>query len=59
MNKKFAPGSAKHLDVVGQIPMGRMGGAREVVGAVLFLASDAATYCTGTDIVVDGGYTSQ
>lgn len=38
-------------------PLGRGGHPRELVGAYLYLASDAATYTTGTDIVVDGGYT--
>ena len=37
------------------IPMGRGGDAREVASAALFLASDAASYITGTTLVVDGG----
>jgi NAD(P)-dependent dehydrogenase (short-subunit alcohol dehydrogenase family) len=37
--------------------MGRLGRPDEVVGAVLFLASSAATYVTGTTtLAVDGGY---
>lgn len=40
------------------IPMGRVGKPSEVAGAVVFLASDAATYVTGTDISVDGGWTA-
>ena len=39
-----------------KIPMGREGEAHELVGAFLYLASDAASYTTGCDIVVDGGY---
>ena len=39
-------------------PMGRMADSRELVGAYLYLASDASTYVTGTDIRVDGGYTA-
>ncbi|KAK9239097.1 hypothetical protein V1525DRAFT_356834 [Lipomyces kononenkoae] len=38
------------------IPMGREGSAKELVGAYLYLASDASTYTTGADIIVDGGY---
>lgn len=39
-----------------KIPMGREGEAFELKGAYLYLASDASSYTTGTDIVVDGGY---
>lgn len=41
--------------VPAQIPFGRLGTAREVAGAVAFLASDGASYVTGQDIVVGGG----
>jgi sorbose reductase len=39
------------------IPMGRDAKATELKGAYVYLASDASSYCTGTDIVIDGGYT--
>jgi len=41
------------------IPLGRDGLAKELKGAYVYLASDASTYTTGTDIVIDGGYTAR
>lgn len=38
------------------IPLGREGATQELVGAYVYLAADASTYTTGTDILVDGGY---
>jgi NAD(P)-dependent dehydrogenase (short-subunit alcohol dehydrogenase family) len=41
-----------------QIPLARGGEAEEIVGAALYLASDAASFTTGSTITVDGGLTS-
>jgi len=38
------------------IPMGRNGDAKELKGAYVYLVSDASTYTTGADILIDGGY---
>lgn len=42
-----------------QVPMGRMGTAWDVAHACAFLVSDAASYVTGTELVVDGGITGK
>ena len=40
------------------VPMGHLGKPEDLIGAYVFLASNASQYATGTDLVVDGGYTS-
>ena len=40
-------------------PMGRMGKAEEVANAALFLASDESSFITGSNLLVDGGYTAK
>lgn len=45
--------------VQGQTPMGRVAQREEVAGLAMFLASDDASYITGANIPVDGGWTAQ
>jgi NAD(P)-dependent dehydrogenase (short-subunit alcohol dehydrogenase family) len=40
-----------------ETPLGRMASVDEMVGPAVFLLSDAARFCTGVDLLVDGGFT--
>ncbi|MGI4796540.1 MAG: SDR family NAD(P)-dependent oxidoreductase [Janthinobacterium lividum] len=42
--------------LLGQTPMGRFGRDPDIIGAAIFLASDASAYITGQSLAVDGGY---
>ncbi len=42
-----------------QFALGRWGGAEEVARTIVFLASPASSYTTGTNVVIDGGYTKR
>jgi NAD(P)-dependent dehydrogenase (short-subunit alcohol dehydrogenase family) len=53
---KYANHAFRHA-VVAKIPVGRPGRPEDLVGAALFLCSDAAAYVTGIDLAVDGGWT--
>ena len=44
--------------IMGHTPMKRFGEARELIGATLLLASEAGSFITGTELVVDGGFAS-
>ena len=47
---------ALYPSTIGQVPMNRIGEPEELVGPVLFLVSDAASFVTGHVLAVDGGY---
>ncbi len=55
-NKKNFITPEREKAILGHTPMSRYGEPLELVGAVLWLASDAASFVTGTEIRVDGGF---
>jgi NAD(P)-dependent dehydrogenase (short-subunit alcohol dehydrogenase family) len=57
MTGKLVQGSARE-EFTSRIPMGRWGAPKELVGAVIYLASDAASFTTGAILTVDGGWTA-
>jgi glucose 1-dehydrogenase len=50
---------ARRSATIAQIPLGRMGQPEDIVGAILYLASDESRWVTGSTVTVDGGYLVQ
>ena len=59
LTRPFWNDKAFHEDVLRRIKLGRLGKVEDLMGAVVFLASDAAAMVTGTSLVVDGGWTAE
>jgi gluconate 5-dehydrogenase len=59
MNRQLLNDPVKYQDFVSRIPMARWGELHEIAGIVVFLASEASSYITGTELFVDGGWTAQ
>jgi len=57
-SKKNFITSEREKAILGHTPMGRYGTPNELSGVVLWLASDAASFVTGAEIPLDGGFTS-
>ena len=59
MTKSLTKNQSTKKIIEGLHPMGRMGKAEEVANAALFLASDESSFITGSNLLVDGGYTAK
>ena len=58
MTKTFFDNAEFKADVLSRIKLGRLGTVEDLMGAIVFLASDASALMTGSSIVVDGGWTA-
>lgn len=58
MTRPFFEDPEFRASVLGRIKLGRLGTVEDLMGAVLFLASDASALATGTSLVIDGGWTA-
>lgn len=58
MTKPFFEDAVFRENVLSKIKLGRLGAIEDIMGAVVFLASEASALMTGTSLVVDGGWTA-
>lgn len=59
MTRSFFEDPAFKASVLTKIKLGRLGRVEDVMGAVVFLASEASALITGTSLIVDGGWTAE
>ncbi len=59
LTRPFFQNEAFRKDTLSRIKLGRLGAVEDLMGAVVFLASDASALMTGTSLVVDGGWTAE
>jgi len=59
MTRPFFENQAFRDSVLAKIKLGRLGQVEDVMGALVFLASDASALMTGTSLVIDGGWTAE
>jgi NAD(P)-dependent dehydrogenase (short-subunit alcohol dehydrogenase family) len=59
MNRQLLNDPVKYQEFVRSIPMGRWGELEEIAGTVVYLASNASSFVTGSSVFVDGGWTAR
>jgi NAD(P)-dependent dehydrogenase (short-subunit alcohol dehydrogenase family) len=59
MNRQLLNDPKAYQQFVASIPMGRWGELDELTGAIVFLASDASSFVTGSSLFIDGGWTAR
>ena len=59
LNAPFIDDPQLNAHILSKVPLGRWGDPRDIGKLVRFLCSDDASYITGTDILIDGGWTAQ
>lgn len=56
LNSELLDNTARGKELLARTPMARFGQAEELIGAAVYLASDAASFTTGQTLIVDGGF---
>ncbi len=59
MNRQLLNDPKAYQQFVASIPMGRWGELEELTGAIVFLASEASSFVTGSSLFIDGGWTAR
>lgn len=59
MTRPFLQNEQFRADVLSKIKLGRLGLVEDLMGAIVYLASDAASLVTGTSLLIDGGWTAE
>jgi NAD(P)-dependent dehydrogenase (short-subunit alcohol dehydrogenase family) len=59
MTEKRRADPETYRTMLSRVPLGRFGESDEVAYGVLYLASDEAAFVTGSELVIDGGWTAQ
>ena len=59
LSEPYLADSRRLRERIALVPLGRLGRPRDIAYLALYLASDEASYVTGSEIIIDGGRTAQ